>query len=72
MEKDCDAKVLGAPDAHVVQTSEIKLDNPLMVCCFPSAGVVGPIAAHAIIEQFKMDEIAHLRSKYMPSAAVFL
>jgi uncharacterized protein len=72
LEKDCDAKVLGAPDAHVVQTSEITLNTPLMVCCFPSAGVVGPIAAHAIIDQFKMQEIAHLRSRYMPSAAVFL
>ncbi|TFG32656.1 proteasome assembly chaperone family protein [Candidatus Thorarchaeota archaeon] len=72
MDKDCDAKVLGAPEAHVVQTKEMKLDNPLMVCCFPSAGVVGPIAAHTIIDQFKMEEIAHLRSRYMPSAAVFL
>jgi uncharacterized protein len=72
MQKDCDAKVLGAPEAHVVQTIEMDLNNPLMVCCFPSAGVVGPIAAHAIIEQFKMDEIAHLRSRFMPSAAVFL
>ena len=72
MTKDCDAKMLGAPEAHVVQTKEIELDNPLMVCCFPSAGVVGPIAAHTIIEQFKMEEIAHLRSKFMPSAAVFL
>ena len=72
MDKNCDAKVLGAPEAQVVQTKELKLDTPLMVCCFPSAGVVGPIAAHTIIEQFKMDEIAHLRSKYMPSAAVFL
>jgi uncharacterized protein len=72
MDKDCDAKVLGAPEAHVVQTKEIELDNPLMVCCFPSAGVVGPIAAHTIIDQFKMEEIAHLRSKFMPSAAVFL
>ena len=72
MDKDCDAKVLGSPEAHVVQTKELELDTPLMVCCFPSAGVVGPIAAHTIIEQFKMDEIAHLRSKYMPSAAVFL
>ena len=72
MDKDCDTKVLGAPEAHVVQTKEIKLDNPLMVCCFPSAGVVGPIAAHTIIGQFKMEEIAHLRSRYMPSAAVFL
>ncbi len=67
-----DVKVLGAPEAHIVQTKEMKLDTPLMVCCFPSAGVVGPIAAHTIIDQFKMEEIAHLRSKYMPSAAVFL
>ncbi|MHA1863692.1 MAG: proteasome assembly chaperone family protein [Candidatus Thorarchaeota archaeon] len=72
MDENCDAKILGAPDAHVVQTKELELDTPLMVCCFPSAGVVGPIAAHTIIDQFKMEEIAHLRSKFMPSAAVFL
>jgi len=72
MDENCDSKILGAPDAHVVQTKELKLDTPLMVCCFPSAGVVGPIAAHTIIDQFKMEEIAHLRSKYIPSAAVFL
>ncbi|TFG34685.1 proteasome assembly chaperone family protein [Candidatus Thorarchaeota archaeon] len=72
MKKDCDAKVLGAPEAHVVQTHDMDLDTPLMVCCFPSAGVVGPIAAHTIIDQFNLEEIAHLRSRYMPSAAVFL
>lgn len=72
MDENCDAKILGAPDAHVIQTKELELDTPLMVCCFPSAGVVGPIAAHTIIDQFKMEEIAHLRSKFMPSAAVFL
>lgn len=72
MDENCDAKALGSPEAHIVQTKEMKLDTPLMVCCFPSAGVVGPIAAHTIIDQFKMEEIAHLRSKYMPSAAVFL
>lgn len=72
MDKNCDAKVLGAPEAHVVQTNEMKLKSPLMVCCFPSAGVVGPIAAHTIIDQFKLKEIAHLRSRHMPSAAVFL
>ncbi len=73
MDENCDAMVLGAPEAQVVQTTtDIKFKSPLMVCCFPSAGVVGPIAAHTVIEQFKMDEIAHLRSKFMPSAAVFL
>ncbi len=72
MDESCDAKVLGAPEAHVVQTHDMELDAPLMVCCFPSAGVVGPIAAHTIIDQFDMEEIAHVRSRYMPSAAVFL
>lgn len=71
MSKDC-AKVLGAPDAEVVQTKELKMDTPLLVCGFPSAGVVGTIAANTIIEQFNMEEIAHVRSKHMPSAAVFL
>ncbi len=66
------AKKLGAPDAQVVQTKELKMDKPLLICGFPSAGVVGTIAASTIIEQFKMEEIAHIRSKHMPSAAVFL
>jgi uncharacterized protein len=72
MDKECEAKILGAPEAQVVQTKEIDLQNPLLVCCFPSAGVVGTIAANEIIEQFGMDEVAHVRSKYLPSAAVFL
>jgi uncharacterized protein len=72
MDESCDAVVLGAPEASVVQTQKVEFNSPLMVCCFPSAGVVGPIAAHTIIEQFDMYEIAHVRSKFMPSAAVFL
>jgi uncharacterized protein len=72
MNEECEARVLGAPEAQVVQTKDIELDNPLLVCCFPSAGVVGTIAANEIIEQFKMDEVAHVRSKHLPSAAVFL
>lgn len=72
MDESCNAKILGAPEAHVVQTHEMELNSPLMVCCFPSAGVVGPIAAHTIIDQFDLEEIAHIRSRFMPSAAVFL
>jgi len=72
MDDECKAKVLGAPEAQVVQTRDIKMDQPLLICGFPSAGVVGTIAASAIIEQFEMEEIAHIRSKYMPSAAVFI
>jgi uncharacterized protein len=71
MEKDCAVKILGAPDAQVVQTQEIDMKEPLLVCCFPSAGVVGTIAAQEMIHQFEMEEVAHVRSRYMPSAAVF-
>ncbi len=41
MDENCETKTLGAPDAQVVETKELELDTPLMVCCFPSAGVVG-------------------------------
>ncbi len=71
-EEECAVKVLGAPEAQVVQTKEISMEKPLLICGFPSAGVVGTIAANAIIDQFNMEEIAHIRSKYMPSAAVFI
>ncbi len=72
MTEECETKVLGSPEAKVVQTKTLNIDEPLLVCCFPSAGVVGIIAANTIIEQFKMTEIAHVRSKYIPSAAIFL
>jgi uncharacterized protein len=72
MTEECEAKILGSPEAQIVQTKDIEMEKPLLVCCFPSAGVVGTIAANTLIEQFKMDEIAHVRSRYMPSAAVFL
>ncbi len=72
MSDECEPRVLGAPEARVVQTKEMKFEMPLLVCCFPSAGLVGTIAANTIIEQFKMEEMAHIRSKYIPSAAVFL
>lgn len=72
MTDDCEAKVLGAPEAQMVQTKEIDYEQPLLVCCFPSAGVVGTIAANTMIEQFDMKEVAHMRSRHIPSAALFL
>ncbi len=72
MASACVGKALGSPDAEIVQTKEVKLNQPLLVCCFPSAGVVGIIVANTIVEQLEMEEIAFVRSKYVPSAAVFL
>ncbi len=72
MPDECEAKILGSPDAKVVQTKDFKAEKPLLLCCFPSAGVVGTIIANTIIDQFDMGEIAFVRSKFIPSAAVFL
>lgn len=71
-ENDCeDYEKLGAPDAKIVQMKDMDMDNPLLICGFPSAGLVGSIAANTIIDQFEMEQIAFLRSKHIPSAAVF-
>ncbi len=72
MASECEVRILGSPDAKVVQTKELQVKNPLLLCCFPTAGVVGTIVANTIVEQVGMEEVAHVRSKYMPSAAVFL
>ncbi|NWF96165.1 MAG: proteasome assembly chaperone family protein [Candidatus Thorarchaeota archaeon] len=72
MRDGCEARILGSPEASVVQTKKVEMEHPLLVCCFPSAGVVGTIVANTMIDQFKMEEVAHVRSRYMPSAAVFL
>ncbi|MHA2069845.1 MAG: PAC2 family protein, partial [Candidatus Thorarchaeota archaeon] len=67
MGEECEAKILGSPEAQVVQTQlKISMKSPLLVCCFPSAGVIGTIAANTMIEQFEMEEVAHVRSRYMP------
>ena len=72
MNEECAGMVLGSPEAQVIQTKEFEMKQPLLVCCFPSAGVVGTIAANTLIEKFEMEEVAHVRSRYMPSAAIFL
>ena len=62
---------LGSPEAKIVESKAVDLDNPLLICGFPSSGLIGTIAVNEIIEQFDMERVAHLRSKYIPSAAVF-
>jgi uncharacterized protein len=55
-----------------VETRKSELREPLIISGFAGAGLVGGIAVTHIIEQLKMKEIAHLRSKYMPPAVVFM
>ncbi|MBD3405226.1 MAG: hypothetical protein GF411_03705 [Candidatus Lokiarchaeota archaeon] len=65
-------KDIGAPIVRVHQTKEIKIENPLLVFGFPSAGLVGTIAANYLVEKFEMEQVAHVRSRFIPSAAIFI
>lgn len=59
------------PEVKIVQTEKIDFKEPLVIVGFAGTGLVGGIAVSHIIDQLKMSEIAHLRSKYVPPAVVF-
>lgn len=60
------------PEVKIIETEKIKLKNPLVILGFAGVGLVGGIAVAHIIEQLEMREIAHLRSRYIPPAVVFM
>jgi uncharacterized protein len=64
----------GSPpsEALVVETERIDLKEPLVVLGFAGAGLVGGIAVTHIVEQLGMKKVAHVQSKYMPPAVVFM
>ncbi|MBE0512534.1 proteasome assembly chaperone family protein [Candidatus Bathyarchaeota archaeon] len=59
-------------EVNIVETEKAKLKEPLVVLGFAGAGLVGGIAVSHIIDQLKMKEIAHVRSRYIPPAVVFM
>ncbi len=60
------------PEVEVVKSGEIALNEPLVILGFAGAGLVGGIAVSHIIHQLKMKEVAHVRSRYIPPAVVFM
>jgi len=59
-------------EVNIVETEKIELNKPLVVLGFAGPGLVGGIAVTHIIEQLKMKKIAHVRSRYLPPAVVFI
>jgi uncharacterized protein len=59
-------------DVSIVETEKADLKEPLVMLGFAGAGLVGGIAITHIVDTLKMKEIAHVRSKYLPPAAVFM
>ncbi len=60
------------PEVQVVETQETIFHEPIVILGFAGPGLVGGIAVTHIIELLKMKEIAHVRSRYLPPAVVFL
>lgn len=60
------------PDAEVFETKKIELKSPIIFAGFVGAGLVGPLAISHVIEKLNMDEIAVMRSKYLPPSTVFM
>ena len=60
------------PEAEVFETKKRELKSPVIFAGFVGAGLVGPVAINHIIEKLEMDEIAVMRSKYLPPSTVFM
>jgi uncharacterized protein len=56
----------------VVETESIKFHTPLVLLGFVGPGLAGGIAVSHIAEELQMRNIAHIRSRYLPPAVVFL
>ena len=60
------------PDAEVFELKKVDLKSPIIFAGFVGAGLVGPLAINHIIEKLEMQEIAVIRSKYLPPSTVFM
>ena len=60
------------PEAEVFEIKKVELNSPIIFAGFVGAGLVGPVAINHIIAELKMEEIAVMRSKYLPPSTVFM
>ncbi|MBT8243126.1 MAG: proteasome assembly chaperone family protein [Nitrosopumilus sp.] len=60
------------PEAEVFEIKKTELKNPIIFAGFVGAGLVGPVAINHIITELDMEEIAVMRSKYLPPSTVFM
>ena len=60
------------PEAEVFEIKKVELNSPIIFAGFVGAGLVGPLAISHIIEKLQMQQIAVMRSKYLPPSTVFM
>jgi uncharacterized protein len=59
-------------EVNIVETEKVELKEPLVILGFVGAGLVGGVAVTHLTDKMKMKKIAHIRSRYLPSAVVFI
>ena len=60
------------PEAEVFELKKTELKSPIIFAGFVGAGLVGPLSINHIISELEMEEIAVMRSKYLPPSTVFM
>jgi uncharacterized protein len=59
-------------DVSIVETEKVAFQDPLAILGFAGPGLVGGIAVTHVIDQLKMKEVAHVQSRFLPPAVVFM
>jgi len=62
----------GFPEAEVFEIKKINYKSPIVFAGFVGAGLAGSLSVGYIIEKLKMEEVAYMRSKYLPPSTVFI
>jgi len=60
------------PEAEVFEIKKVNYNSPIVFAGFVGAGLAGSLSVGYIIEKLKMQEVAYMRSKYLPPSTVFI
>ena len=59
-------------DCEIYEIKKDVLNTPIIFAGFAGAGIVGPLAVGYMIDKLGMEEIAYIRSRYLPPSTVFM
>ena len=61
------------PTTEVIEKEpNLLFDKPIVICGFVGPGVAGLTAAGYIIDHLELHEVAHVRSRFIPPAVIFI
>lgn len=57
-------------EIQIIEYKQVDLSSAILIEAFPTVGLVSSIAGHFLIDQFKLEEIGAISSRYFMPAAV--